>query len=208
MATASPAAGGPPVGLRPWNEADAPELVAMYRASRAVLALEEPWCTEEFFTAAGQRGRIRRCEADPAAAGMVITVRGAIAGHLSLDRIGADVLRSADLGYWVAPRWRRRGVATRAIDLAAEVAFERLGLARLHATVATGNRASWRALERGGFERVGTLGGPRAGGAVRERRSAVEGGARHLYQLSAERWRDRRRAGGQARQDRRSVPGR
>lgn len=190
------------------------ELAALYTAARSTLAGEAPWCTEEFFTAAGQRERVRRCEEDPRVAGMVITAAGAIAGHLSLDRIGAGVLHSADLGYWVAPRWRRLGVATRAIGLAAEMAFDRLGLDRLHATVATGNRASWRALEHAGFERVGRIadrGGAGAATARRagpERRSAGGAGARYLYQLTAERWRDRRRAGGPAPQDRRSAPGR
>jgi len=105
------------VGLRPWGLEDAEELAAMYAAAAPELRIEEPWCGSEFLTADGQRERVRRCLADSSAEGFVITVSGTVAGHLSLSRIRRDILQSADLGYWVAPRERHRGTATRAIGL-------------------------------------------------------------------------------------------
>jgi ribosomal-protein-alanine N-acetyltransferase len=168
------------VGLRPWELADADELAVMYAAAATELAVEEPWCGPDFLTAAGQRERVRRCLADEAAEGFVITVSGAIAGHLSLDRIRRDILKSADIGYWVAPRDRRRGIATRAIGLAVAHAFDGLPLQRIHATVDVDNVHSWRSLEDNGFQRVGRIHDfARVGDHWRDA---------HLYQLTAEEW--------------------
>jgi ribosomal-protein-alanine N-acetyltransferase len=172
------------VGLRSWALADAEELSAMYGAAAAELAVEEPWCGPDFLTAAGQRERVLHCLADEAAEGFVITVSGAIAGHLSLDRIRRDILGSADIGYWVAPRDRRHGIATRAIGLAVAHAFDGLRLQRIHATVDVDNVHSWQALEDNGFQRVGLI---HDFALVGDRwRDA------HLYQLTAEEWRAHR----------------
>jgi ribosomal-protein-alanine N-acetyltransferase len=164
--------------------ADAEELAAMYAAAATELAVEEPWCGPDFLTAAGQRERVQRCLADEAAEGFVITVSGAIAGHLSLDRIRRDILQSADIGYWVAPRERRHGVATRAIGLAVAHALDGLGLHRIHATTDLDNAASCRALEANGFRQVGVV-----------HDFAVVGGRRRdgrLFQLTADDWRSSR----------------
>jgi RimJ/RimL family protein N-acetyltransferase len=172
------------VGLRPWGLDDADELAAMYGAAATEMAAEEPWCGPEFLTAAGQRERVRGCLADEAAEGFVITVSGAISGHLSLDRIRRDILQSADIGYWVAPRERRHGIATRAVGLAAAHAFERLGLQRIHATVDVDNVHSWRALEDNGFQRVGVIHDfALVGDHWRDA---------HLYQLTVGEWRAHR----------------
>jgi ribosomal-protein-alanine N-acetyltransferase len=168
------------VGIRPWGLSDAAELAAMYTAAAADLAVEEPWCGSEFLTPAGQRERVRRCLDDHTAEGFVITVAGAIAGHLSLARIRGDILDSADIGYWVAPCRRGHGIATRAIGLAAVHAFELLGLRRLHATTGADNLASRRALEANGFQMVG----------VTHDLALVGGGWGDgcLYQLTAAGW--------------------
>jgi ribosomal-protein-alanine N-acetyltransferase len=163
------------VELRAWGEGDAEALAAMYVSARAAVAVELPWSTPDFFTAAGQRARIRGCIEDPAAEGFVITAAGSVAGHLSLDRIRRDVLDSAEIGYWVAPRCRGRGVATAAIQRATQRAFAELRLARLHATVDLENTASRRALERSGFACVGRIRRPARRGEL----AAV----RLLYQL-------------------------
>jgi ribosomal-protein-alanine N-acetyltransferase len=169
------------VGLRPWELDDAEELAAMYGAAATELAVEEPWCGPEFLTAAGQRVRVRRCLADEAAEGFVITVSGAIAGHLSLDRIRRDILQSADIGYWVAPRDRRHGIATRSIGLAVAHAFDRLDLHRIHATTDLDNAPSCRALEANGFRQVGVVHDlALVGGRWRDGQ---------LYQLTADDWR-------------------
>jgi len=62
-----------------------------------------------------------------------------------------------EIGYWMAPEERGRGVATRAVRLLSELSFERLGLARLTIYAAVGNVASQRVAERAGFTREGVL---------------------------------------------------
>ena len=149
----------------------------MYTAARDLMAVENPWCGPSFFTAVGQRERITSSRLSSRARGFVITVDGAVAGHLSLDGVGGDVLRSADLGYWLAPWLRRQGAGSQAIALAAEHAFRRLGLDRLHATVDQANTPSRRALERNGFVLVGLV-------PVLSSRKG-DSGDRLLYQLAA-----------------------
>jgi ribosomal-protein-alanine N-acetyltransferase len=153
----SPTAVATGVGLRPWTLADAEALARMYAAGRDEILLEEPWRGDAYFTSAGQWQRIKNCLASEAVEGFVITESGAIVGSLALDMIRRDVLQSADLGYWVDPHRRRRGIVTAAIALAVRHAFDELGLHRIHATVDLDNTPSWRALERNDFQRVGVI---------------------------------------------------
>jgi RimJ/RimL family protein N-acetyltransferase len=61
------------------------------------------------------------------------------------------------LGYWVVPEARRRGLATRAVRLAAAWALGPLGAARMEAWVAPENEPSIRTLASAGFQREGVL---------------------------------------------------
>ena len=63
----------------------------------------------------------------------------------------------AETGYWVIPRRRGRGLATRAIRLASAWALGEAGLARVQALVEPENQASARALLASGFRAEGTL---------------------------------------------------
>jgi RimJ/RimL family protein N-acetyltransferase len=59
-----------------------------------------------------------------------------------------------EIGYWLFPHARGRGLATRAAQAAAREAFAS-GLWRVEANVRIGNEASERVLERAGFTREG-----------------------------------------------------
>ncbi|MER7487116.1 GNAT family protein [Streptomyces sp. NPDC126497] len=83
---------------------------------------------------------------------------GAVLGHVGLVGIH-PVLRHARVGYWVLPEARGRGVATRALLLAARWAFTGLGLHRLELDHAVGHEASCRVAERCGFRHEGTMRG-------------------------------------------------
>jgi RimJ/RimL family protein N-acetyltransferase len=83
---------------------------------------------------------------------------GATLGHIGLGEINRP-LRLARVGYWVLPEARGRGVATRALLLAADHAFAELGLYRLELAHALGHDASCRVAERCGFRLEGTLRG-------------------------------------------------
>jgi RimJ/RimL family protein N-acetyltransferase len=63
----------------------------------------------------------------------------------------------AAVGYWLAAGARGRGYATRATRLAARVAFDTLGLARLELTCAPDNLASQAVAGRAGFTREAHL---------------------------------------------------
>ncbi|MGV9602356.1 GNAT family N-acetyltransferase [Streptomyces sp. NPDC003631] len=84
--------------------------------------------------------------------------RGTTLGHIGVNDIDR-VMRTARVGYWVLPEARGRGVATRALALAADWALAGLGLHRLELGHALGHEASCRIAERCGFRYEGTLRG-------------------------------------------------
>ena len=61
-----------------------------------------------------------------------------------------------EIGYWLFPHGRRRGVATRVARMLAQHAFA-LGVQRVEGYVNVGNDASDRVLERAGFTREGVV---------------------------------------------------
>jgi RimJ/RimL family protein N-acetyltransferase len=80
---------------------------------------------------------------------------GVILGGGTLHHL--DAKRSIiEIGYWLLPRARGRGVATKIARLLAEYAFT-LGIQRVAAYVEVGNGPSERVLERAGFTREGVI---------------------------------------------------
>jgi RimJ/RimL family protein N-acetyltransferase len=77
-------------------------------------------------------------------------VGGGILHHLDAER------GIVEIGYWVLPHARRRGIATQIARLLAEHAFA-LGVERVAAYVNVDNRASERVLERAGYTREGVV---------------------------------------------------
>lgn len=75
-------------------------------------------------------------------------VVGAIARHLRAEH-------RAELGYWLAPWGRGRGMATRALRLVGDWSFEVTGLVRLELFTHPDNEASGRVALRAGFYREG-----------------------------------------------------
>ena len=63
----------------------------------------------------------------------------------------------AEVGYWVRSGTRRRGVATRAVRLASQWAFDACGVQRLQLRADTQNTPSLRVAERAGFHHEGVL---------------------------------------------------
>jgi RimJ/RimL family protein N-acetyltransferase len=83
------------------------------------------------------------------------------AGDRLLGMIGIVMDRHdpqrGEIGYWVGPRDRGRGVAGRALALLSRWALTAGGLRRLDLCAAVGNGASLRTAERCGFVREGVL---------------------------------------------------
>jgi RimJ/RimL family protein N-acetyltransferase len=77
-------------------------------------------------------------------------------GSTGIMHLGDDP-RCPEIGYWVAKPRRGRGVATRALRLAARWAVLALGVARLELMAHVDNAASQRVAARAGFTREGVL---------------------------------------------------
>jgi RimJ/RimL family protein N-acetyltransferase len=81
------------------------------------------------------------------------TTDGSILGGITLRHF--DPMRGViEVGYWLFPEARGRGLATRAVRAVAREAFAS-GLSRIDANVRIGNDVSERVLERAGFTREG-----------------------------------------------------
>ena len=65
--------------------------------------------------------------------------------------------RSAEVGYWVAPQQRRRGAASRAVQLLTGWAFGALGIVRVQLMADLRNLASQAVAHHCGFQREGVL---------------------------------------------------
>jgi RimJ/RimL family protein N-acetyltransferase len=77
-------------------------------------------------------------------------------GSISLKKTDWQALTS-EVGYWVAPWARGRGLAAEATRLLAEWLLGRQGFERLELRAATGNTASQRVAVKAGFTREGVL---------------------------------------------------
>jgi RimJ/RimL family protein N-acetyltransferase len=81
---------------------------------------------------------------------------GGFLGGCGLNQINTQHLM-ANLGYWVRTSAAGTGVATAAVKLITEFAFQRTDLVRLEILCATGNKASQRVAEKAGAGREGVL---------------------------------------------------
>ena len=77
-------------------------------------------------------------------------------GNCSVDGINQKY-RFCNLGYWVRTSRTRRGLASRAVRLAARFAFETLGLVRVEIVIAVGNLPSQRVAQKAGARYEGLL---------------------------------------------------
>jgi ribosomal-protein-alanine N-acetyltransferase len=148
----------PEIALRPSRVGDAPTLARLYTEQRAFLAPFEPTRPDWFFTEDGQRTVLRRDqELRAAGAGerLLIVRSGVVVGVLSINNIVRGAFESATIGYFVAREHNGQGIATAAVGLAVEWAFEEAGLHRLEAGTLLDNLASQRVLERNRFTCIG-----------------------------------------------------
>lgn len=137
---------------------DARPLAELYLVNREHLAPTEPTRDEEFYTVAGQRGRVLAALADREqgrSLPFVIEVDGRLAGRVTVSNIVLGPLCSGSLGYWVARDVTGRGVATTAVRQVIDECFTDHGLHRLEAGTLVDNLASQKVLERTGFTLIG-----------------------------------------------------
>jgi len=141
------------VRLRAWEPDDAPAVYAACQDELIVrfLPLPQPYTedvAQKYVTARRQDwdGEDERSFAiTDAPTGVVL---GSIARHLRAQH-------RAEIGYWLAPAARGRGIATRALRLVADWSLDVTGLIRLELYTHPENHASGRVAQRAGFTREG-----------------------------------------------------
>lgn len=92
---------------------------------------------------------------------------GAAAGCIGLHHVNEDGLKRAETGYWIAPGWQGKGVATALLRAIIDFGFQSLHLETIWATTALNNPASNRVLEKAGFVKTGMKNVPLPQGGVR-----------------------------------------
>jgi RimJ/RimL family protein N-acetyltransferase len=143
--------------LRPWRDADLPELVQACRDPEIVRWTSVP----PGYTEADAHNYLRQ-RYDAAFAGLtapfavVHASDGRLLGSISLLRFAWAHARG-EVGYWLAAWGRGRGHATRAVRLICVWGFSALRLERIELMAATDNPASQSVAERAGFTREAVL---------------------------------------------------
>jgi ribosomal-protein-alanine N-acetyltransferase len=140
--------------IRPATPADAEAVAAIRIADRDYfqkweLSSDDPdrWYTVEGVRSWLTDGRDR----------FVILDSGEVSGLVSITGIEREAFQSGMVSYFVAADRAGRGLASAAVEAAADFAFGELALHRLEAGTATTNIASQRVLEKGRFTKVGLM---------------------------------------------------
>jgi len=155
------------IRLRPWERRDVPAVTA---------ACQDPeiprWTVVPHnYTERHARDFIAGAGGDIAAgrelALAVVDADDRVLGALGVSNFDWPDLK-AEIGYWMAPESRRRGIGARATRMLAVWAVTSLGLERIELLANPENDASQRLAERAGFTREGTLRRYRRRHGVRE----------------------------------------
>ena len=138
------------ISLRPWSEADVDEMVACLdgeeEISRWLELIPQPYTAED--------ARAFLSRTDETTFAVVDAADGGVLGGIGLKWNEAHDV--AEIGYWARVEARGRGVTTRALRLASDLAFEE-GAARVQLRADVENVASRRVAEKAGFTAEGVL---------------------------------------------------
>lgn len=148
------------VSLRLFDERDIPDVLVAYEDDpdlhRRLGEIRPPSGAELGRSAETADGRRRDGR------GLTLTVLEAGAdvcrGEIRVHHVNVEHAR-CELGVWLAPRVRGRGLAPRAIRLASEWLIGTCGLERIAILTETDNRAMQATAERAGFQPEGVLRG-------------------------------------------------
>ncbi|MEU6189527.1 GNAT family N-acetyltransferase [Nocardia sp. NPDC047038] len=142
-----PALRGETVLLRPWTNADAAVIRAVYQDPDI-----QRWHVRDVVSEAEARELIARWQAgwsNGDGPQWAVVVGDVVAGRVGLRHMApADGV--AGIAYWTAPGWRGRGVTPAAVETVTRWAFE-VGFHRLEVSHSVRNAASCRAAVKAGF---------------------------------------------------------
>ena len=152
---------GEKVFLRPYAPGDGERFFAALEEDRTDLDRWMAWPASQHRTADEAESYVRNM------AGKWLTRDALIMGIFSKDEQtlyggtgfhGFDwKVPSLEIGWFLRKSARGQGIATEAIRLCCELAFEHIGANRVWGTIDVLNEASWRAAERAGFTREAHL---------------------------------------------------
>lgn len=146
----------PGVRMRPWAHGDTEELLAAFGDP----SIRHYATTVVDTAAAATKFVANRTAGWAERTGMSWAITGAGSGGV-LGHVGIHVVERwlgyATIGYWLLPRARGQGVATRAVRAGTTAAFTHLDLHRIELAHAIENVASCAVAERCGYQYEGTL---------------------------------------------------
>jgi RimJ/RimL family protein N-acetyltransferase len=141
------------IELRPWSDGDVPEIVRCCSdplVPRFIPVIPMPYeeaDAEQFI----ERSRTDRDELNLAICDHSARLLGAIGVSVKPDP------EAAEIGYWLCPEARGRGIATRALQLLSAWTLREADVARLQLQTDVENVASQAVAERAGFTREAVL---------------------------------------------------
>lgn len=146
----------PGLRLRPWEHSDAGELlrafgemsIRHYSATVVDTAADAAAFVDKRAAAWSERYGVSWA--------VVAAGTGSVVGHIGIA-VTERSLDTAMIGYWLLPRARGRGVATRAVRAATAFGFGYLDLHRIELAHAVENVASCAVATRAGYPYEGTL---------------------------------------------------
>jgi len=150
--------------VRPFAAADAASVAAAADDRRIWLQLRDLF-PHPYRLADAETYIARVASVDPPRS-LAIVVGAAAVGGVGLEPMTDVNRRSAEIGYWLGTAYWGRGIATEAVGLVTQWAFDAHQLLRIFAQPFASNLASRRVLEKAGYRLEGTM-----------RSSAVKDGA-------------------------------
>lgn len=145
--------------IRLVTTGDCEALAELQVRNRHFLSPWDPSRSDGYFTVEGQRADVEaalarhgRGEAMP---WVILNDEGAVAGRLTLSGITRGPFQSCNMGYWLSEDQTGRGLATEAVRVAVDSAFNELKLHRVQAETLVANVASQNVLGRTGFRQYG-----------------------------------------------------
>ena len=133
--------------LRPYSEADVPALTALCQDPDIQRRIDLP-------TPYGAGDALEYITNVGTTRAIVDAQSGELLGSIGWRIVDQE---NVQVGYWVGPGFRRRGIATRALRLLSHWALDELGTGRVQLLTEPDNDASQRVAEKAGFGREGLL---------------------------------------------------
>jgi len=130
---------------------------AVHRAGVLIAANDEritQFMTDQFpypYTEEDADVWIAKCEAQDPPRSFAILINGEVAGGVGCEPMGDIRTGTAEVGWWLAPRWWGRGITAVAVRRYIDYCFDDLDLHRVEACVFLSNPASARVAEKAGL---------------------------------------------------------